>query len=66
MWEILSYGAKPYQGVKNVDVVRLIEEKKVLEKPSTCPNELYAILLNCWEYDSADRPSFSQLKEKLQ
>lgn len=66
MWEILSYGAKPYQGVKNLDVVKLVEERKVLEKPLECPSELYSIMLKCWEYDSSLRPDFYHLKERIQ
>jgi focal adhesion kinase 1 len=66
MWEIFSYGAKPFQGVKNVDVIRLIEERNVLEIPASCPTELYSVMLKCWEYDSMQRPTFSQLKDKIQ
>ena len=64
-WEILSFGNKPFQGIKNADVIKLIEDKKRLDKPKGCPDELYSIMLKCWEYDSALRPSFSQLKELI-
>jgi focal adhesion kinase 1 len=65
-WEILSYGAKPFQGIKNAEVIKLIEERKVLEKPQACPGELYALMLKCWEYDSMLRPKFSQIREQIQ
>ena len=65
LWEILSYGSKPFQGIKNADVIKLIEDRQRLGIPDGCPDELYSIMLNCWEYDSALRPSFSQLKEKI-
>ena len=64
-WEILAYGSKPFLGIKNQDVIKLIEEKKRLEQPNNCPGDLYAILLKCWEYDSAMRPTFSNLKELI-
>lgn len=61
----MSFGAKPFQGIKNVDVIKLIEEKQRLDKPKTCPNELYNLMLQCWEYDSSRRPNFTQLKNSI-
>lgn len=61
----MSFGEKPFQGIKNADVIKLIEEKKRLDKPKACPTNLYALMLQCWEYDSSKRPNFSQLKNSL-
>lgn len=66
MWEILSFGEKPFQGIKNTDVIHLIENKQRLEKPLYCPDELYSIMLKCWEYDPLNRPKFSQLNDVIQ
>lgn len=65
VWEILSYGNKPFQGIKNPDVIKLIEDKKRLEQPANCPDELYLLMLQCWEYDSSLRPNFSVIKTIL-
>ncbi|CAF0736648.1 unnamed protein product [Brachionus calyciflorus] len=65
IWEIMSFGEKPFQGIKNPDVIKLIEEKQRLDKPEKCPNELYKLMLQCWEYDSSKRPNFSQLKNSI-
>jgi focal adhesion kinase 1 len=65
MWEILSYGSKPFQGIKNPDVIKLIEDKQRLERPPNCSEDLYRLFLQCWEYDSSMRPSFTQLKDTL-
>ena len=43
----MSYGSKPFQGIKNSDVIKLIEDKKRLEKPDGCPDELYELMLQC-------------------
>jgi focal adhesion kinase 1 len=56
---------KPFQGIKNPDVIRLIENKKRLDKPNNCPDELYSLMLRCWEYDASKRPTFSRLKEDI-
>jgi hypothetical protein len=65
MWEIFSYGTKPFAGVKNSEVKKLIEQRYRLEKPDTCPDELYSLMLECWEYDSSLRPTFNQLQELI-
>jgi focal adhesion kinase 1 len=65
MWEILSYGEKPFQGIKNTDVIHLIENKQRLSKPGNCPDELYSIMLKTWEYDPLLRPKFSQLNDMI-
>jgi focal adhesion kinase 1 len=65
MWEILSYGEKPFQGIKNTDVIHLIENKQRLSKPANCPDELYSIMLKTWEYDPLLRPKFSQLNDMI-
>ncbi len=65
MWEILTFGEKPFQGSKNTDVIHLIENKKRLEKPQNCSDELYSIMMQCWEYDPLLRPRFTQLNDML-
>lgn len=54
---------KPFQGIKNTDVIHLIENKQRLAKPQHCPDELYSIMMKCWEYDPLLRPKFSQLND---
>lgn len=65
MWEIFSYGAKPFEGIKNSEVKTLIEEKYRLQRPTTCPRDIYELMLECWEYDGSKRPSFQKLQECL-
>ena len=65
MWEIMTYGLKPWQSVKNVEVLRLIEDNKRLEKPDQCPNDLYQLMLECWQLDDASRPTFTRLQGEL-
>ncbi len=36
-----------------------------MEKPQYAPNSVYHIMLDCWEHEPADRPSFSQLSDQL-
>lgn len=66
MWEILMYGIKPFQGVKNNDVIGKIENGERLPLPQECPPSLYNLMCQCWSYKPSKRPSFSDIKVRLQ
>uniref|UniRef100_A0A8C5PJS7 Focal adhesion kinase 1 n=1 Tax=Leptobrachium leishanense TaxID=445787 RepID=A0A8C5PJS7_9ANUR len=65
MWEILMYGVKPFQGVKNNDVIGRIENGERLPMPPNCPPTLYSLMTKCWAYDPSRRPRFTELKTQL-
>ncbi|KAI1901583.1 hypothetical protein AGOR_G00035900 [Albula goreensis] len=65
MWEILMYGVKPFQGVKNNDVIGRIENGERLAMPQNCPPTLYSLMTKCWAYDPSKRPRFTELKTQL-
>uniref|UniRef100_W5LH73 non-specific protein-tyrosine kinase n=1 Tax=Astyanax mexicanus TaxID=7994 RepID=W5LH73_ASTMX len=65
MWEILMYGVKPFQGVKNNDVIGRIENGERLAMPPNCPPTLYSLMTKCWAYDPSKRPCFNELKAQL-
>ncbi|XP_017568663.1 focal adhesion kinase 1 isoform X2 [Pygocentrus nattereri] len=65
MWEILMYGIKPFQGVKNNDVIGRIENGERLAMPPNCPPTLYSLMTKCWAYDPSKRPRFNELKAQL-
>ncbi|XP_056262056.1 focal adhesion kinase 1-like isoform X6 [Pseudoliparis swirei] len=65
MWEILMFGIKPFQGVKNNDVIGRIENGERLAMPPQCPPTLYSLMTKCWSYDPSKRPRFTELKTQL-
>uniref|UniRef100_A0A8C1SZ49 Protein tyrosine kinase 2aa n=1 Tax=Cyprinus carpio TaxID=7962 RepID=A0A8C1SZ49_CYPCA len=65
MWEILMFGIKPFQGVKNNDVIGRIENGERLAMPLNCPPTLYSLMTKCWAYDPSKRPRFTELKTQL-
>ncbi|XP_020944499.1 focal adhesion kinase 1 isoform X20 [Sus scrofa] len=65
MWEILMLGVKPFQGVKNNDVIGRIENGERLPMPPNCPPTLYSLMTKCWAYDPSRRPRFTELKAQL-
>lgn len=65
VWEICMLGVKPFQGVKNSEVIGKLEQGHRLSLPQTCPPKLYSILTQCWAYEPSKRPTFQQLKVDL-
>ncbi|CAF0942586.1 unnamed protein product [Adineta ricciae] len=66
MWEILTMGRKPFQGVANVDVIDQIENGVRLPLPGTyCPQRLYDLLQECWSYEPTNRPNFLHIHTRL-
>ncbi|XP_066999399.2 focal adhesion kinase 1 isoform X2 [Anabrus simplex] len=65
MWEILMLGVKPFQGVKNNDVIGKIENGERLALPPNCPPRLYSLMSQCWSYEPSKRPSFKEIREVL-
>lgn len=58
-------GVKPFQGVKNSEVIGKIENGDRLCIPTKCPIRLYTLLEQCWAYEPSNRPTFQDLKTVL-
>lgn len=59
---VLSFPGNPYPSVPGVEkLFELLEEGYRMEKPSGCSDEIYAVMLQCWRFQSKSRPSFSEL-----
>ncbi|XP_039960123.1 protein sevenless [Bactrocera tryoni] len=57
-WEIFTLGQQPYAARNNYEVLNYVKDGGRLEKPETCPAELFTLLLQCWSKPPEDRPSF--------
>ena len=58
-------GVKPFQGVKNSEVISKLESGERLAFPAGCPPKLYTVMTQCWAYEPSQRPNFQQLKQVL-
>uniref|UniRef100_A0A3Q3XCG7 receptor protein-tyrosine kinase n=1 Tax=Mola mola TaxID=94237 RepID=A0A3Q3XCG7_MOLML len=61
MWEVMSYGERPYWEMSNQDVVLSIEEGYRLPAPMGCPVTLHQLMLHCWQKESSQRPHFNNV-----
>jgi len=60
-WEIFSKGGTPYQGMTNTRARELIDSGYRMPAPEGTPDEVYQLMLRCWQYESEDRPHFSEI-----
>jgi serine/threonine protein kinase len=66
MWEIWSMGKQPYPGVANHELMNHLLKGHRLQQPEGCTDELFEVMASCWEEDSHNRPTFSQLVMMLE
>uniref|UniRef100_A0A8C3AED1 Ephrin type-A receptor 7 n=1 Tax=Cyclopterus lumpus TaxID=8103 RepID=A0A8C3AED1_CYCLU len=61
MWEVMSYGERPYWNLTNRDVIKSVEEGYRLPAPMGCPGPMHTLMLDCWQKDRSERPRFCQI-----
>ncbi|XP_064932641.1 ephrin type-A receptor 6 isoform X6 [Columba livia] len=61
MWEVMSYGERPYWEMSNQDVILSIEEGYRLPAPMGCPASLHQLMLHCWQKERNHRPKFGDI-----
>uniref|UniRef100_A0AAQ4RSE3 receptor protein-tyrosine kinase n=1 Tax=Gasterosteus aculeatus aculeatus TaxID=481459 RepID=A0AAQ4RSE3_GASAC len=60
MWEVMSYGERPYWDMSNQEV-----NQYRLPAPHNCPSALHSLMLQCWQNDRGERPGFDSLLSSL-
>ena len=66
MVEVFNDGARPYAALTNPAVILHVQAGKRHVAPSTCPEDVYAVIKSCWEVEPLDRPRFSFLASTLE
>ncbi|XP_041697855.2 ephrin type-B receptor 1 isoform X1 [Coregonus clupeaformis] len=65
MWEVMSFGERPYWDMSNQDVINAIEQDYRLPPPMDCPSALHQLMLDCWQKDRNARPRFTDIVNTL-
>ena len=66
MWEIFTFATQPYFGASNQEVIDNIRRQVLLECPSLCTQEIYDIMLECWQKMPVKRPHIGEILESLE
>ncbi|GMT26249.1 hypothetical protein PFISCL1PPCAC_17546 [Pristionchus fissidentatus] len=66
LWEMFSYGQMPWDGKSGAEILDAIDkQRRHLARPRLCPEDMYALMGECWTHDAAQRPSFAALLAQL-
>ncbi|KAK3093046.1 hypothetical protein FSP39_010475 [Pinctada imbricata] len=66
MWEIITMGGSPYPNIALADLYYVLANGYRMEKPTNCSDELYLVMRQCWMEDPSDRPSFTDLRVRIE
>ncbi|KAF6201622.1 hypothetical protein GE061_004015 [Apolygus lucorum] len=64
VWELLTYGGRPYENVPAREVLELLEKGERLPQPNICTIDVYMLMIKCWMKDADSRPSFKELADE--
>ncbi|KAG7259879.1 hypothetical protein CRUP_021524 [Coryphaenoides rupestris] len=66
LWEIFSLGGTPYPGmVVDSSFYNKIKSGYRMAKPEHTPNDMYEVMMRCWNSEPEKRPSFLGLTEAV-
>ncbi|XP_065663229.1 uncharacterized protein LOC136085756 isoform X3 [Hydra vulgaris] len=63
LFEIVTLGGTPYPTISNCELLPLLKSGYRMDKPENCSEEMYNIMLQCWNEDPLQRPTFTTLRE---
>ncbi|XP_022101792.1 ephrin type-A receptor 4-A-like [Acanthaster planci] len=66
LWEIATFGATPYPGIQSKLLAQRLQDGYRMPKPQNCADEIYDLMMKCWQTDPHKRPSFKELSAALQ
>lgn len=67
IWEAFSQAAIPFADIDNDQLVAQMKlDGQLLKKPSSCPDQLWKLVLQCWKTEPRERPKFREIRDRLQ
>ncbi|XP_078494431.1 tyrosine-protein kinase Tec isoform X3 [Ciona intestinalis] len=66
MWELFTGGKMPYRALSNTEVVERVAVGHRLERPQSCPHDVYLLMLKTWDMEPEKRPSFEILSLEIE
>ncbi|XP_038048539.1 tyrosine-protein kinase receptor Tie-1-like [Patiria miniata] len=66
LWEIATFGATPYPGIQRLLLAKRLQEGYRMPKPENCADEIYDLMMKCWQPHPSHRPSFKEIMATLE
>lgn len=65
LWEIVTLAAQPYPGLSHEQVLNHVISRQTMERPENCPERLFEMMRQCWQFNPVRRPRFVDIVEML-
>ena len=65
LYELITYGLTPYPVLSIIQVVHEVKNGYRIPRPEGCPEQLHEIMKECWRGETASRPTFKALQDRL-
>uniref|UniRef100_A0A7E4VGI0 receptor protein-tyrosine kinase n=1 Tax=Panagrellus redivivus TaxID=6233 RepID=A0A7E4VGI0_PANRE len=65
VWELFTRGNTPYFPLDHCQILKFLNSGQRLQCPETCPDQIYALMITCWDVEPRKRPTFKKLKKNL-
>ncbi len=65
LWEVFSFGTRPYPDLSNAQVVLQVMNHLLLPRPDNCPDSVYELMRRCWSKVPSERPWFGPVRKEL-
>ena len=66
LYELITHDCIPYPGMTFIQVFTALLNGYRMPCPKDCPEQLYKIMRECWEYDATLRPTFETLRCRME
>ncbi|XP_060524650.1 tyrosine-protein kinase receptor torso-like [Cylas formicarius] len=61
VWEIVTLGGHPYPTINSEDLIHRLRGGFRMERPLNCDEQVYGLMLKCWDAVPKQRPPFEEL-----
>ncbi|XP_022796395.1 fibroblast growth factor receptor 1-A-like [Stylophora pistillata] len=65
LYEIFTVGGSPYPAINAREIANKLQQGYRMPKPKHVDQQLYQIMVQCWQENPNDRPTFSSLKDVI-
>lgn len=65
LYEIFTVGGCPYPGIEGREIANKLKNGYRMPKPKHIDQNLYDLMLQCWQQKPNERPTFSVLKDTM-
>ena len=55
LWELFTYGQRPYKNIAVMDVPRYLEKGSRLAQPAICSIDVYTVMMKCLSLSSMNQ-----------